>query len=290
MINKILITAITLFTLTFLVFIILPKQDIVKLPNFESINNFSTGLQESVRPAVELLPKPLSKRTGVSNQESPLTASEVIALSNTEREKAGLPPLKQNSRLERAALAKVDDMVAQQYFEHESPDGKGPSDLAEAAGYAYIVVGENLAEGDFTSSKDLVDGWMNSPGHRANILNERFEEIGVAVRIDTLFGKKVWIAVQEFGKPLSSCPGINEALKSQIAQDQARASTLENELTTLKASMDQAQAEGRVEFYNSQVPIYNQKVASYNTLVESIKADVASYNLSVQAFNACIAK
>lgn len=249
----------------------------------------TTGRLESVSPAEELLPPPLSKRLTAVSQEKSLASKEVIDLTNKERVAQGLPALKENFELNKAAELKLQDMVDRQYFEHESPTGEGPSDLANRAGYAYILVGENLAEGDFTSSADLVQGWMDSPGHRANILNAKFSEIGVAVRKDSLFGRNVWIAVQEFGRPLSSCPSVDEPLKAKIDQEQAQASVLENEIQTLQTQLEQAKQSGNTSEYNSLVPTYNQKVNSYNLLVEQLKTNIATYNESVKKFNSCIA-
>src|SRR6185369_15716694 len=119
---------------------------------------------------------------------------------------SGLPALKENALLDKAAKKKLDDMFAQQYFEHINPQGKGPSDLAKSVGYDYIAIGENLALGNFKNDAELVQAWMDSPGHRANILNKQYTEIGVAVGQGTYEGKKTWLAVQEFGRPTSSCP------------------------------------------------------------------------------------
>ena len=82
--------------------------------------------------------------------------------TNAERKAvASLPALKENAELDKSAAAKVADLFAKQYFEHESPDGKGPSDLALAAGYKYAIIGENLAEGNFESDQAVMDAWLS---------------------------------------------------------------------------------------------------------------------------------
>lgn len=246
------------------------------------------GIQESIAPVSEILPGPLRRHSSLQRLTSTLQSQNVVTLTNLERTKNGLPALKVNAKLTKAAENKLADMVAKQYFEHISPSKAGPSDLAKQVGYDYLVIGENLAEGDFTSDADLVKGWMDSPGHRANILNTKYEEIGIAVRKAKLFGNDVWIGVQEFGKPLSACPGVDSDLKLRIDTNQKEADQLEAEVTQLAKDLEQAKTNGQIEFYNTQVPIYNQKINSYNTLVETLKQDVENYNTQVKKFNLCI--
>ena len=100
-----------------------------------------------------LTPPPLIG--GGNHQNSSLTVSGVIFFTNQNRKDNGnLRPLRENELLDRAAEAKLKDMFGKQYFEHESPAGKGPSDLAKAAGYRYILIGENLALGNFKDDED----------------------------------------------------------------------------------------------------------------------------------------
>ncbi|MFI6490130.1 CAP domain-containing protein [Streptomyces sp. NPDC050564] len=108
------------------------------------------------------------------------TTREVIALTNAERATAGLPPLSGDSPLTAAAQAHSADMVARAFYAHTSPDGSQPWDRAAAAGSTRRTVGENIACGQ-RSSAEVVRGWMNSPGHRANILKPDFTHIGVGL-------------------------------------------------------------------------------------------------------------
>lgn len=107
-------------------------------------------------------------------------AEQVTTLVNSERSKAGCGPVSANSQLATAALNHSEDMAARDYFDHNSPDGKDPGDRITAAGYQWTTYGENIARGQQTAAQ-VMDGWMNSPGHRANILNCAFKEIGVGV-------------------------------------------------------------------------------------------------------------
>ncbi|MEU5535512.1 CAP domain-containing protein [Streptomyces sp. NPDC020362] len=106
------------------------------------------------------------------------TATEVVALTNTERARAGLPPLTADPLLATAAQAHCADMAARDFYAHTSPDGSEPWDRAAAAGSRRSTIGENIACGQ-RSPAEVVDGWMNSPGHRANILKPEFTHLGV---------------------------------------------------------------------------------------------------------------
>ncbi|MFB6836816.1 CAP domain-containing protein [Streptomyces sp. NPDC056361] len=107
-------------------------------------------------------------------------ADQVIALVNAERAKAGCGPLTANATLTRAAQGHSDDMAARDFFDHTNPDGKGPGDRVTAAGYPWSTYGENIAMGQQTPEQ-VMDAWMNSSGHRANILNCDFKEIGIGI-------------------------------------------------------------------------------------------------------------
>ncbi|MFD8523595.1 CAP domain-containing protein [Streptomyces capillispiralis] len=106
------------------------------------------------------------------------TAGEVLDLTNRERARAGLPPLSRDPLLTAAAQAHSADMVARDFYSHTAPDGSRPWDRAAAAGSARRTIGENIACGQ-RSAAEVVRGWMNSPGHRANILKPDFTHLGV---------------------------------------------------------------------------------------------------------------
>jgi len=213
---------------------------------------------------------------------------EILTWTNYYREQNGLHPLTGNSKLDSAALVKVNDMLARQYFEHVSPSGKDGSDLVKDAGYEYILMGENLAYGNFTDAKDLVDAWMASPGHRANILKEHFEEIGISAIEGNFGGRKVWMAVQEFGRPASSCPLPEKAVKDQIDSDEAAFSTYMIEANDMVARMDAYKASGDYRSYNDLVPEYNALVGKMNTLAEKIRVMVGNYNWQIGEYKKCV--
>ncbi|MER7952214.1 CAP domain-containing protein [Streptomyces sp. NPDC096079] len=119
---------------------------------------------------------------------------DVVELANAEREKAGCVPLRSEGHLRAAAQGHADDMAARDYYEHHSPDGRDAGDRISGAGYAWSTWGENIHRGPRTPERAMED-WMNSPGHRANILNCAFRDIGVGV---TLAANGPWW-VQDFG-------------------------------------------------------------------------------------------
>ncbi|WP_326783899.1 CAP domain-containing protein [Streptomyces sp. NBC_00151] len=108
------------------------------------------------------------------------TTREVISLTNTERASAGLPPLAADATLTAAAQAHSADMVTRDFYAHTSPEGSRPWDRAAAAGSAHRAIGENIACGQ-RSPAEVVRGWMDSPGHRANILKRDFTHIGIGL-------------------------------------------------------------------------------------------------------------
>jgi uncharacterized YkwD family protein/spore coat assembly protein SafA len=122
---------------------------------------------------------------------------EVIRLTNIERSKRGLGALKANWQLSRVARYKSQDMINKNYFAHQSPTYGSPFDMMESFGLRFASAGENIAMGQRTP-KEVVAAWMNSPGHRGNILSASFTEIGVGFAKDKS-GRCYW--TQMFMRP-----------------------------------------------------------------------------------------
>lgn len=104
--------------------------------------------------------------------------NRVVELTNLERMKHGLKPLTINGDLARVAAIKSKDMLSNNYFAHQSPTYGSPFDMMSYFGINYSYAGENIAAGQ-RSPEEVVQAWMNSPGHRANILNPNYTQIGV---------------------------------------------------------------------------------------------------------------
>ena len=129
---------------------------------------------------------------------SDLFDDAIVAAMNRERAAHGLRPLRLNDRLTLAAEDRTRDMLAKHYFDHVSPDGISPFKWAERRGYEYREIGENLAVGYITAAA-VVDGWMHSPGHRANILGADFDEVGIAVAASPVRGYGAPLVVALYG-------------------------------------------------------------------------------------------
>lgn len=133
-----------------------------------------------------------SKNEQVSAGQSSMT-SQVVNLVNSERAAQGLMALQKDSRLAALAQQKAEDMAKNQYFSHTSPTYGSAFDMLKAAGYSYKTAGENIAMGQ-KSAASVMDGWMHSSGHRANILHTSYEKIGVGYAVSA-DGMPYWVQI-----------------------------------------------------------------------------------------------
>lgn len=163
-----------------------------KIP-FKMIDTDSSK-QVTTQPTTPVQTTPPTNQ--VEKAEVPSQVQQVVDLVNAERKKVGLSPLKVNDQLTKMAQVKAEDMRDNQYFSHTSPTYGSPFDMMKEFGVSYSYAGENIAAGQKTA-EDVMKGWMNSPGHRANILSENFTEIGVGYVQGGAYGT-YW--VQEFIK------------------------------------------------------------------------------------------
>ncbi|MDH6113953.1 uncharacterized protein YkwD [Kitasatospora sp. MAP12-15] len=153
-------------------------------------------------PAPVLAPPPVHASTSAHPSPTPTAtpsgdyAQQVLALVNIQRAQNGCGPVTANAKLQQAAQGQSDDMAARNFFDHTNPDGAGPQQRIDATGYQWSTWGENIAMGQPTPAS-VMDSWMNSPGHRANILNCAFKELGVGVHLGP--GGPWW--TQDFGAP-----------------------------------------------------------------------------------------
>jgi uncharacterized protein YkwD len=226
---------------------------------------------------------PAAQPATLSGDVSP---GDIVILTNAERDKAGLARLSANGTLNAIASAKAKDMATRNYFAHDSPEGKGAGDLAEEYGYGYLNIGENLALGNFSDSGDVVTGWMNSPGHRANILYDRFTEIGVGIAAGIYEGSRVYYIAQEFGRPSSVCPAPSESLRMKIDLYRGQVETLSGTLDRLRAEIEDPNTP--VDVYQTDVRDYNTIVDLYNKLIRETREDISAYNAAVDTYNACL--
>ncbi len=151
---------------------------------------------------------------------STITQERMIQLTNQARKEAGLPALSVNSALTQAAQLKGQDMLTHEYFAHISPSGITPWFWMKKTGYEYTVAGENLAI-DFGEAEDVVEAWLHSPSHRANLLHEEYTETGIAVVSGQFQGGTSIIVVHMFGRPLQAGAASEE--QPAAPQEQAEA-------------------------------------------------------------------
>ncbi|RJR30959.1 CAP domain-containing protein [Candidatus Parcubacteria bacterium] len=152
------------------------------------------------KPEPEEKPKP-STPTQPEVPSSGLSAEGIVYWTNYYRKQNGKSELKRNAKLDKAAQARVKDMFDRQYFSHTTPSGETFSAAIRAAGYSYYGVGENIAYGSYKDDKTLVTAWYNSDGHRHNMLNSKYTEMGAAAGYGMFKGKNRWVAVELFGQP-----------------------------------------------------------------------------------------
>ncbi|MCX6792929.1 MAG: CAP domain-containing protein [Candidatus Falkowbacteria bacterium] len=233
--------------------------------------------------------EPLRKKEESVVDKSVLTVAGVVKQTNIERESVNLPALKPSLLLNKSAELKIDDMFTNQYFEHISPSGQGPSDLAKKVNYDFVIIGENLALGNFDDDKDLVAGWMASPGHRENILRNGYEEIGVAVREGMFEGHMTWLAVQEFGAPSVSCPKPDTMLAKLLDDNKLELTKQELVMNQKKLELDAYNPKTNAA-YAQLVQEYNSLIQRYNALVAETKLKVGEYNSQAEVYNDCLVR
>lgn len=123
----------------------------------------------------------------------------LVDLTNEHRIENNHKPLAVNKKLELAALMKAEDMASKGYFAHVSPEGITPWQWFSTVDYPFVYAGENLAI-NFTESKDVENAWIASPSHHANLISEKFDEIGIATYEGVYMGRPTTFVVQLFGR------------------------------------------------------------------------------------------
>ena len=157
------------------ILIILVEAFVFLLPTLTNLNR--TGGMAAVLPAV------------------------LATLTNEERQANNLQILTTNPVLVKAAEMKANDMASKSYFAHTSPEGKTPWYWLEQVGYKYQYAGENLAI-NFSDSKDVTNAWMNSPTHRANIVKDKYTEVGTGIATGMYQGRQTVFVAQVYANPL----------------------------------------------------------------------------------------
>jgi uncharacterized protein YkwD len=240
-----------------------------------------------------------------------LKRETLIRLTNEARRLNGLTDLTENDLLDTIAEERGKDMIEKQYFAHVSPSGEGASDVAQRTGYQYKIIAENIAKGSFLTNQKLIDGWMQSPGHRKNILSSDVREIGVSILKGTMQGDETWVGVQIFGlqsPPISdkSCKQPSSELVSQITAKKSEIQGLNEKIVSLRQELDREntsieteriaagrdyrrnyELNGRISAHNEKVNWYNQLVAELREKGNTLNSMVDEHNRTLQEYKNC---
>jgi len=208
--------------------------------------------------------------------EKELEYQQIIYYTNQQRKQLNLPSLRENVLLNQAAEMKAEDILNHQYFAHVSPSGAEASDLVNYVGYKYIFVAENLILGNYNSEEDMVQAWMDSPGHRENIVNDQIKDIGVSLIKGEYEGSTVWVGVQIFGRPENDCFPPSATIKQEIDNANSRISFLKQQIDSLNLNNPK------------NIQQHNNYVNEYNELIDRIESLTSNYNQQVQSYNQCI--
>ncbi|MDB4984029.1 MAG: YkwD protein [Patescibacteria group bacterium] len=216
-----------------------------------------------------------------------LTPGNVIWFTNYYRKQNGLKTLSTASKLNRSSSDKLSEMLKYQYFDHTRPGSTRTFDaFIDAENYDFIKIGENLAMGDFKTSKEVVDAWMKSPDHRKNILDPVYTNIGVSVQTGSMNGTKTYLFVQHFGKPRSDCPTVDDSMSRAIASLKSSVSSARDQIQTKEGEV--AQTSQADPSQNEIIDEYNQLVDSYNILANKLGGIVTEYNKQVTDYDKCV--
>ncbi len=194
----------------------------------------------------------------------------LVDYTNDNRATENFSHLTINSTLEKAAQLKANDMAEKGYFAHKNPEGKSPWYFFGQAGYDFAYAGENLAV-NFSDSVDVSRAWMASPGHRANIMNGNFTEIGIATAEGMYQGRPTVFVVQLFGRP---------AAKKQVATSPLVSSTPKPKPTTSANNLTQSTPSTAV----SGSPASRSTTTTQTVLAESVAGEITKDNGSSELF------
>lgn len=211
-----------------------------------------------------------------------ISVTDLYNLTNQERTDNGLPVLTLNGKLNSAAKAKANHMIANDYWAHVAPDGTTPWSFIVNAGYSYSTAGENLAK-NFNTSGGVIAGWMGSATHRANILSSAYKDVGFAAVNGVLQGEETTLVVAMYGAPSApapaapvkstpakSAPVVKETVNEPVEQPVVKKETpsapkettpqptpteIENETTTAPVAVETTAEEGAVEGISTFLPV-----------------------------------
>lgn len=212
-----------------------------------------------------------------------LEQKQIVALINIERVKRGLPTLLENTRLNQSADFKATDMATYEYFSHLGTNNQRLGALLAMVGYQYLAAGENLAMG-FSSAQDVVNAWIKSPTHHANLLDREYQETGVGLASGYFNGVPTVYVAQHFGWPDNQAVAVKSAdtAPTQPLEPMAKVS---NKLTEKKVAAINIQAPREVavkyDKVNSKVYWGEARGAINLSVLAFISGPVASAQVNI---------
>lgn len=189
---------------------------------------------------------------------STILPAVVTDATNKARAEEGYSPLSRNAALDEAARLKAEDMALNGYFAHWSPTGVSPWHWFNEAGYTYAHAGENLAV-HFTDSSEVVEAWLNSPTHRANIMSGNYSEIGIGTAQGRFEGYDTVFVVQMFGTPALAAP-----VAASTSVEPAVEVKGQEEVTPVVEEVDVLETESSVAVTESGTVVYESYAATEN--------------------------
>ncbi len=270
------LTVAVIFSFFFFSYDKIVKEQITKILPFSEINSGITNGGKG------------NEINDVTSISGALTIKGIIEETNKQRINHNTSPLQEDFGLNEIARIKLNKMFEEQYFAHISPGGVGVSDIADSVGYEYLLIGDNLARGDYKDDLDVVIAWMDSPGHRKNILENRYEKIGIAVRKDYYKDREEWIAVQVFSMPASACPEIDKNLLDQINRRKDEIQRIEQKRIDIQYEIDNMQRGSKEHI--AKVEEYNNLIITYNEIIRELDGMVKDYNNQIKVREECIRK
>ncbi len=215
-----------------------------------------------------------------------MTSNSLEELINQTREEHNLPPLEVDTKLVQSALFKAEHILKEDYFAHTSPAGITPWYWFKQSNYNYQYAGENLAI-DFTDSRSLHQALLNSPTHRANILNPNYTEMGIAVVTGEFKGGKTTVAVEHFGdefqlaqapetQPEQEIPAPSEEPREEIPTSTTMEELEQNELAAERETEQEeinAPRQVKQEIEQEIFAVAQQKIEDLNQMATRLQTD-----------------
>lgn len=240
-------------------------------------------------------------QNAVLSYATEMTRDGLLSGHNSNRASGGLAPLTINSLLNQAAQNKANDMKARDYWSHNTPDGQEPWVFFDQVGYRYLKAGENLAYG-FTTSSATVQGWMNSAGHRANIMDANFTEVGFGfIDIPNYVGSgEETLVVAEYGKPRTVAtpaptptppaaptpvPTVPKAVKTPTSTEPANvpSEVIINQPVDKAVKQPEPEKTSEIVAFSSDLPAGTERASTQVTRVQSWTNGAAPWSAAVLA-------